>query len=72
MWVGWGGVGDEVTSECEDVYVDFLVLLTLDLGSLLLTWIKFNPCMDKHSQVWNEMLIHFQTSTVALLKFGNG
>ena len=34
------------------------------LGPLLLTWFNFNPSM--------KLLIHSQTSTVQLLKFGNG
>ena len=48
------------------------------LGPLLLTWINFNHYMDKYfhplwSGRWNYLLlIHSQTSTAVLLKFGDG
>ena len=45
-----------------------------DLEPLLLTWIKFNPSMDKwsHVQCVIILLILSQTSTIATLKFGTG
>ena len=45
-------------------------------GPLLLTWINFNPNMDRlitcPVKCGMKLLIHSQTSTVVPLKFGNG
>ena len=48
------------------------MLTTYVQGSLLLTWVEFNPNMYKSILKGGmKLLIHPQTSTVQLLKFGN-
>ena len=45
------------------------------LEPLLLIWVNFNPTWISdygHYIVWMKLLIHSQTSTVGLFKFGNG